>query len=421
MSVDATVAKIALIIAFLAVSCSKKDEPQRPPRPGEVTVELPVASVRFGESQRTVDVDKAPAWGLFEGALLRSGTYLPDTAYALSLTDSRRVLTLPAYVHFERGATRAAFAGSFDVSLDEGQEYTAVVETRAAQDSAAVSMTVVFRRPSLWEDYGTGTYRTAGSLIAVDIRRRSSEEITEYELTAPGFRRIFAQHADGTLSIAPQEAGCEGFSLVADSRDYEDEAFRGRFPIYSVASAYQPDYYCWLLNVTYQGAGTTEPRCDIVRMDRNADPRWEYAGEALFCDGWLLQAVSFEARPPLEPESNPWIVEMQRYRSDANLVRAVGIYRVASPLSALNAEPRLTVLPIALNPHDGTVGIAPSYSGFDCPGLFAEPFTIGGRGTYSTDAEGQTVITIPAPLHNAYGTYGDTWATVHAATLVINP
>lgn len=411
------------MLGLIVSSCSKKDEPERPPRPGQEPVEHPVASVRFDQSEMIVEVDRAPALGRLECTVVRTGSYLPDTSYALGVTDPAGVLTVPAYVHFPEGSASAPFSGHYKVSLEEGQEYAAELAVKAAPDSAAACMRVLFRHSSLWEDYGGGTYRTGNRLLSVNIRRRCSEGITEYELCgADGFRRIFAEHADGHISLAQQPAAIDGFDSATHSCDFGDDAFRARFPIYTVPSAYQPDNYCWLLNLTYLAKGegaAPEPRCDIVRMERKADPRWEYAGEAQFCDGWLLQAISFEARPPLEPESNPWTVEMQRYRSDHNLLRAVGLYRVASPLSALNSEAELAVLPIVVDPRGGSARIEPSYSGFDSPGLFAAPFTIGGRGTYTRSEDGTSVIAIPVPLHNAYGTYGDTWATVHPATFVI--
>ncbi len=406
--------------ALLATACSPSEEPTLPVRPGQETQVCLPASVRFGRKTFFCEVDGAPASGSLSAALVRSGDRLPDTAYSLSTVDARNALVVPAEVHFAEGETSADFSVEYTLSLQPEQSYSASLTTCAAPDSARAVMELVFTRPSRWEDAGSGSYRSGNVLRRVAVKVRRSKDVTEYELADRDFVRRFMVLADGTVAVPEQVAETDGFERVTDSSNWPDEVFKARFPIYGVPGAYDADLHCWLLNLTYYSASADpEPRCDIVRLDSDPDPRWEYAGEAIFTDGWLSQAVSFEARPPLVPEDNPWIVEMQRFRADPKLFRAVGLYRVASPLSPLNGHKSLTVIPIATNPAAGTATVQPVFSGFDCPGLFSAPFTIGGAGKYEGDADGNALITIESPLHNAYGTYGSSWATAHDAVFSI--
>lgn len=146
--------------------------------------------------------------------------------------------------------------------------------------------------------------------------------------------------------------------------------------------------------------------------DEPNDSLWCKLGKATFYDGWLLGVISFEARPPLDPSQNPWLVSVEKHRKLADTYRVCDLYRSPSPLATINSCTTRTYITI-----DST-GIAPSFSGFE-NAVFVEPFTIGGPAKIEHLDDGSTRITISPAYHNGYGRYGDTWAAAWPSIFII--
>lgn len=401
----------AIVSAAVFAGCSGgRDEPPQPQRPGEPVVPKPAATLFFVQPELFVDVTGGGT-GSFGVELRRRGVWLPDTAYRLERSDARGALTLPESVSFGAGDTVATVAVSYSLSLNEGADYEALLAVRAAPESVPAIAKVFFRRPTAWEDAGGAIYRSGSGTVRTAVRVRRTQASDEYELRGEeGFLRRFTVFANGSVVPAAGAAGIEGYDSVCPAGEYGDVRLRARFPLCGVPSACHDAGKYYSLIMVYTSGSVAVPRYDVVRMDGAADADWMPVPDAVFTDGWLTGVVSFEARPPLEPSEHPWPVEAA-CRRDGKVLRLYGLYRVASPLSPLNACPELVPLDISIDWEDGTAEVAPQYSGFDYPGMFSQRFTIGGTGTFLRDADGSLTITLPLPLHNGYGAYGDTWAS----------
>ena len=404
---------IFVLILLLATACSDpgggSDEPV-PPRPGEDSP-LTEAKVTFDPAK----ADFAAADGSFEGSLpiavLRSGEYLPDTLYIIETADPRAALRLPGDVHFGQNATKTIVTAAYRLSLAPGQSYGTTV--RVAGTDAAIEIT--FRNTSDRIEVGLASYRFPGGRRTATVFRRTAAAGTEYSLEDEGFTRSLTVDAAGGVVMNAAPAACEGFVAVADASHFTDAP--PALPAWGVTGATDGDGTFVLAAVYTSADGTPMLHHDTVTI-LDPDSDWEAPADAMFTDGWLLGVVSLDARPPLLPADNPWPVEYRESRSRPGVLRLCNPYRGASPLAEINGGAALAYIIVdASNPDNVT--IAPQNSGFANADLFAAPFMAGGTGTMTTAPDGTRTITIPRPLHNGYGTWGDTWATIHPALITL--
>lgn len=409
---------LTLLAGVCAGACSghgDDGEKHQGLRPGEPTEAHSPATLQFVPAIQDLSLDMRENRGSTTTTLVRSGEWLPDTSYSLTVDDPGGILGALPPVHFGRNSREATITLTYSVSLEPEESRSASISASPAPNLAPEVFTLVLRRPSGWSEAGSGIYHSAGRAVGVSLRVRVSEGRTDYEATGEdGFRRLITLAGDGSVHTAAGAAGIDGFETVADTRDLA----AGNLPICSASSSYDSAERLFALNLTYSGA-TDGVRFDFLRLD-NPESEWTGGDYGEFRDGWLLGVVSYEAAPPLDPAENPWPVFVQPHRSLQGLYRVCWLYREASPLSRINSCPTPTYLIIdASDPEN--VAIGPTFSGFESPGLFAESFTIGGKGTATEQPDGSLRIEIAVPLHNAYGRYGNTWATVLPSVLTVPP
>ncbi len=404
---------IFVFICLLAAACSGpgggSDGPVGP-RPGE---DNPSAEATLRTEPRRAEFEAL--YGIFEGVMpvtvLREGEYLPDTLYIIETDDPRGVLTAPPSVDFGLNDTKAVVQVSYSLRLDTGEDYAATL--RLPGTDAVVDFS--FRNASYYTELGTASYRWPAGRRTVKVFSHSAGGNTEYLLTAEDFRRTFTVDAAGVAVMNAAPAACEGYAAVADASSFTDVP--PARPAWSVGGVADGNGTFVLAAVYSATDGSRLLHHDTVTL-LSPDDDWEAPVDAIFTDGWLAGVVSMEARPPLVPADNPWEVEYRRSRSHPGVLRLCNIYRGNSPLAEINAGPALSYIIVDATEPDN-VTIAPQNSGFANTDLFAVPFMIGGTGTLTTAGNGTRTITIPRPLHNGYGTWGDTWATLHPTVITL--
>lgn len=395
---------IFVLIIVLATACSGpsggNDGPPAP-RPGQEPGHDP-ARVLFSPST----ADFASEDGCFVGSMtvemVRRGDYLPDTLYIIEVSDRRGALSVQSNVVFARNDSVSAFSLRYSLTLEAGEEYSATVSAVGTD----ASMTITFRNTSNYMDVGTASYRYPGGRATVRMRRRDAGGISEYSLAGDGISRVFSVDGGGNVKVSNSPAGTDGYESVADVSTLGSAP--PSQPSWRVGGCADATGVFVLGAVYTRTDGTRLLSYDTVTI-LDADCEWSEPADALFTDGWLLGVVSFEGRPPLIPAGNPWAVEYRESRSHPGLFRFINIYRGESPLTPLNAGPALTYITVDATDADN-VTIAEQNAGFVNADLFPHPFHIGGTGTMRTEPDGTRTITIAQPLHNGYGTWGDTWA-----------
>lgn len=416
----------AALLSVLMTACSK-DGTERPVRPGEEEEILIPADVRFVNTHIEIAVDGSPAEGAFEVTLERSGDRLPDTTYTLTCDDADKCLTVPAVIHFEEEQTTVTVSASYSISLEPLELYSATICAYAFDGAEAVCVRVDIYRPSEWQQSGTGTYATGAHAIDVNIQTRVFDGGRQYRVWDAddvSFIRTFTRYDDGTISVDDGVTDIDDWTGFVSSDgyatvEYTNEMLKAIMPIYTLSSIYDEDGGYYGLCLTYFNDATFEPRYDVLRIDGEQDVQWRRLEDATFVDGWLVGVVSFRLEEPPLPADSPWPIEAWVNVDAPDIIRLMGLYRVASPLSKINSCDWLTPVEVHLETDSFTAAIAGTFSGFDNSDLFSSPFYIKGDGSYAIDDDGNTVITIENPMHTAYGEYG-TWATPYATVITLH-